>query len=348
MIETQELELAVSAHKTVNDVMNVKPGETLLITIDSKADFRLAAAMARAGECAGAKTMIAYHSTPPAYGKAGEAWYPDSLVGAIERAEAWIELNHQWIYCSSVWERVMAKGTKIRYFHLGKMDPDSIWRCLGALDLKSLKEFMTTVVNMTQAAREMKITSQAGTNVSFKNAGRRVTNECGDASAPGVHFMLGQIGWAPLEESIEGDIVFDGSFSGGGPMDLGILRHPIKFVIEKGRIVGIEGKEEAKRVKEWLAGLNDERMYSLAHTCYGFNPGAQLTGECTEDERIWGCTQWGFGYQAELFEGALGDAPTHGDGICLNSSVWLDGTQILDEGKVIEPKLVDLAAKLGK
>ena len=131
-------------------------------------------------------------------------------------------------------------------------------------------------------------------------------------------------------------------------MDLGILRSPIKYVVERGKIVDIVGKEEAKRVREWLASLNDERMYNLVHTCYGFNPGARLTGKCTEDERIWGCTQWGFGYQAAVFGGSLGDAVSHGDGVCLNSSVWLDGTQILDEGKVVDPRLAQLAKKLGK
>ncbi len=25
--------------------------------------------------------------------------------------------------------------------------------------------------------------------------------------------------------------------------------------------------------------------------CYGFSPGAQLTGLCTEDERVWGATE---------------------------------------------------------
>ena len=131
-------------------------------------------------------------------------------------------------------------------------------------------------------------------------------------------------------------------------MDLGILRSPIKYVVERGKIVDIVGQEEANRVREWLASLNDKRMYHLAHTCYGFNPGAKLTGKCTEDERIWGCTQWGFGYQAAIFEGSFDDAVSHGDGVCLNSSVWLDGVQILDEGKVIEPKLARLAKKLGK
>jgi len=348
VIQTLELELAVSAHKTINDILRIQPDETLLVTIDSAADFRLATAMARAGECAGAKTMIAYHSTAPAYGKAGEWRLPDCLSGAIERTDVWIELNEVWLYCNTAWEKALGKGTKMRYFHLGKMDPESLWRCLGALDLSALRQFMTAVADMTRDADEMRITNPAGTNVTFRNAGRAVTNESGDASTPGVHFMLGQIGWAPLEESVEGKIVFDGSFHGGGTMDLGILRHPISYVVERGKIVDIVGEQEAKRVREWLAGLNDERMYNLVHTCYGFNPGAKLTGKCTEDERIWGCTQWGFGYQAEAFGGSLGDAVSHGDGVCLNSSVWLDGTQILDEGKVVDPGLAQLAKRLGK
>jgi len=343
-----ELELAALASKTINQILRVQPDETLLITIDSQADFRLALAMARAAESAGAKTMIAYHTTPPAYGKAGESRLPDCLGGAIERTDVWIELNELWLYCNTWWEKAMAEGTKTRYFHLGKMDPASLWRCLGAVDLDALRPFMSAVAERTRAAQTLRITNPAGTDVSFRNAGRPVTNESGDASSPGVHFMLGQIGWAPLEESIEGVIVFDGSFHGGGDMDLGILRSPITFMVERGRIVKIEGGDEAARVREWLAGLDDERMYHLAHTCYGFNPGAQLTGKCTEDERIWGCTQWGFGYQAEVFGGALGDAVSHGDGVCLRSSVWLDGTQLLEDGRVVDQQLIPLARELGK
>jgi leucyl aminopeptidase (aminopeptidase T) len=193
----------------------------------------------------------------------------------------------------------------------------------------------------------MRVTNPAGTDVSVTNVGRHVTNES-SASTPGPHFLLGQIGWAPQEETINGDIVFDGSFSGGGPADLGVLANPIKLVVEKGRIVGIEGREEAKFLKEWLAGLGDDRMYNMAHICYGFNPGARLSGVCTEDERVWGSTEWGFGYQGPFFEGAFGDAVTHCDGICLNSSVWLDGRQILDEGKIVDKTLAELAKPLGK
>ena len=88
-------------------------------------------------------------------------------------------------------------------------------------------------------------------------------------------------------------------------------------------------------------------MFRLAHVCYGFNPGAKLTGDILEDERIWGATEWGLGYQSA--EDCPPDgipAVSHCDGICLNSSVWLDGKQVLDEGKVVDPELKVLADKL--
>jgi hypothetical protein len=42
------------------------------------------------------------------------------------------------------------------------------------------------------------------------------------------------------------------------------------------------------------------------------------------------------------------DAPSHSDGISLNTSVWLDGKQIWDKGSAAEPELAKMAKKLGK
>jgi 2,5-dihydroxypyridine 5,6-dioxygenase len=201
---------------------------------------------------------------------------------------------------------------------------------------------------MTGAAKRMRITTPAGTDISFENVpGRPVTNE-GWAKEPGPHFLLGQIGWAPLEESINGKIVFDGSFSGGGEAELGILRHPVAFHVKNGRWNDITGEEEAAFLRGWFDRLGDDRMRNIAHVCYGFNPGARLSGLCTEDERVWGSTEWGFGYQGPFFQGTAGPAVTHVDGICMNSSVWMDDEQILDKGKLLHPTLGALAQKMGK
>jgi leucyl aminopeptidase (aminopeptidase T) len=94
--------------------------------------------------------------------------------------------------------------------------------------------------------------------------------------------------------------------------------------------------------------LDTMESNNLAHVCYSFNPGAVLSGLCTEDERVWGSTECGFGYQGPMSRGALPEAVSHAAGICMNSSVWVDDVQLLDHGKVVHPELVPLAQAMGK
>lgn len=348
MPTTLDLEVAVAAYKVVKDLTGLKKGESLLITIDSMGFWRLAEETAKAAEALGAKVMVAYHTTPPGYGKVGDPYLPDSLKAAIPETDVWVEYNNQWLLYSTPWEKALTNPKRVRYLFLGGLNEEQFVRCVGKVDLDLQREFQTTLVDLTRNGKKMRITNSAGTDVSFENViGRPVTNE-GWALEPGAHFLLGQIGWAPLEESVNGAIAFDGSFSGGGKADLGVLKEPVLFHVENGVCQDITGGAEACFLKGWFERLKDPFMYHAAHVCYGFNPGAKLSGLCTEDERVWGSTEWGFGYQGPFFKAKGINAISHVDGICLNSSVWIDGQQVMDEGRLVHPKLADLASKMGK
>jgi len=347
MARTLEFELGKAAYVVVVEMCRVKKGETVLITIDSVMDFKIAEEIAKVAHAVGGKVMVAWHTTPKGYGAVAEDQLPDSLAVSIPECDVWIELNDQWLLYNSAWDIAMNNG-RTRYLFLGGMDAKRIVRCIANLDMDLQEKFQNKVVELTKKAKKMRITNPAGTDISFDNADRPITNEL-RADTPGPHFLVGQIGWAPVEETINGKIVFDGSFSGGGKADLGILKHPIEFVVEKGVVTEINGKEEAKVVENWLKELNDPGMYKMAHVCYGFNPGAVLTGLCTEDERVWASTEWGIGHQGPMFEGALTEpACSHADGICLNSTVWVDDEMIIEEGKVVHPELVEIAKAMGK
>jgi len=346
---TQDLELAVTAYKIVRDLCAVKKGETLLITIDSAGYWPVAEETAKAGEALGAKVMVAWHTTPPGYGRAGDPYLPDCLHAAIPNTDVWVEYNYQWLLYGRAWEEALGVPKRVRYLFLGGLSIDQIIRTVGKVDLTLQEEFQNTLVEMTAKARKMRITTPAGTDVTFENVpGRPINSEGWTTKAGVITFLLGQIGWAPKEDSINGTIVFDGSFSGGGEAEIGKLREPIYLSIEKGRIKNISGGAEADFVKGWIERLGDPKMYDIAHVCYGFNPGARLSGLCTEDERVWGSTEWGFGNQGPNYHGTRGAAVTHFDGTCLNSSVWLDDEQIMDCGKLLHPKLADLAHRMGK
>jgi 2,5-dihydroxypyridine 5,6-dioxygenase len=146
-------------------------------------------------------------------------------------------------------------------------------------------------------------------------------------------------------QMINGVIVFDGSIV---PPIKGLLKEPVRLLIQNGNVEKIEGGKEAVDYETWLRNFNHPRMLKLAHVCYGFNPGARLSGNILEDERVWGSTEWGLGQVGSMSIPGGISAPSHTDGICLDSSVWLDGNQILDRGKVVDPELITLAAKLGK
>ena len=343
-----ELELAKATDILVRELLKLKSGESLLITLDTKSDWRAAVATARAAQAVDAKVAVMWHTAPPGYGKAADPYLPDPLKAAVLNCDVWVEFNYEWLLYSGPWEKAMKTG-RVRYLCLVGMDAPMMVRCIGKVNWSALREFQTRISDMTHKARRMRITTPAGTDVNFENDTKRpVCNELGYADTPGPHFLGGQIGWAPIEESIKDTIVFDGSFSGGGEADLGILKEPIKLTIKKGKIVKVEGGREAKFVEAWLANFNDLNMYNLAHVCYGFNPGAKLTGVCLEDERVWGSTEWGLGHQGAHLKGKAGPASSHADGICLNSSVWLDDVQVLREGKIVHLELLDLAKKLGK
>jgi 2,5-dihydroxypyridine 5,6-dioxygenase len=342
-----DLELFKAAYITVKEILRVKAGENLLITIDSISDFRVAEEMAKAGEALGAKVMVAWHTTPKGYGQATDPYLPAPLVAACPEADAWIELNNQWLLYGTSWQRAVTNG-RTRNLMLGGLSTEQLIRCIGEVDIDAQIAFQEKVVEISKNARRMTMTNKAGTDIEFENdPSRPFANEL-LADTPGGHFLTGQIGWAPKEETINGTLAFNGAISGGGEADIGIVSEPVIYEVEKGRIKEIRGGKEAGIIKRWFEKLNDPGMYLAAHVCYGFNPNAKLGYTTTEDERVWGCTEWGFGYQGPMYSGGEPRvAASHIDGVCLDTSVVCDGVPVTEDGQVVHPELVDLARACG-
>jgi len=345
-----EMELSLAAHKLLHDQIKIKKGESVLITIDSEADFKVAEEIAKMANALEAKVMVAWHSTPIGYGEVTMPYLPEPLIECVDKTDIWIELNKQWLLYSPIWTKAVTNG-RTRQIMLGGLTIEQLCRCIGKVDIKVQKEFQDKVCELTLKSKKVRIETEAGTYIEFENDFiKKTINSEIIYDTPGAHFLLGQIGWSPKEESISGKIVFDGAVSGGGEAELGILKDKITFLIEAGRIVRIEGKEEANIIERWFESLGDSNMYNVAHVCYGFNPFAKLEGTMTEDERIWGSTEWGFGHQSPGFnrDGIGREAVSHFDGTCLNSTVYLDDEKTMDNGILVNEELKVLAKLLGK
>ncbi|MEM1857986.1 MAG: hypothetical protein QW300_02130 [Desulfurococcaceae archaeon] len=343
-----EWEMYHAAKVLINDIFKVKPGESVVITADTMSDERVVEAVAGAAHDVGAKVVTVWmQASPYGVGKQTDPVLPVEGLGALlSKVDVWIEFNYQWLLYSTVFELAFKENKKLRYMCMVGMGVDQMVRLIGRVNIPVLQKFQDLLVEMTRKAKRVRITNPAGTDVTFINDPTRpIINEKGDASVPGMHMVPGQIGWSPVFESINGVIVFDGIIN--PPFDQP-LREPVKLYVEKGVVVKIEGGSEARVFESWLKSFNHPQMFKLAHVCYGVNPGAKLTGNIVEAERIWGATEWGLGYVGPMLTGGEPiPAPSHTDGITLNSSVWLDDVLILKDGRFVEPRLAELQKRLG-
>jgi len=341
-----DLELAKAAQTLVRDMIKVKPKENILIYADTESDWRTVEETSRAVYNEGGKVAIMRYPAPRGVGEAADPDLPKPLGAAMANCDIMIEFANKYLLYSTPWKKAM-ETQRVRYLCLSGMTAEMMVRCIGHVDIPSLTSFQEKIAELTGKARRMKITTPAGMNVEFENESRRpVISEGIVTEKPGEYMLIGQVDWAPIEETINGVIVFDGSV--WPPDELGLLANPILLEVRKGKVEEVKGGREAKTFEKWLASFQDPAMYNVAHISYGCNPGAKLSGYIVEDERVWGSVEWGLGYQAESFYGKAGPAKSHTDGICLNASIWMDGKQISDEGRFIHPGLSGLAKKLGK
>lgn len=335
-------ELQIAADKLVREIFGVKPGETVVLTADYGSNENVLRAVSDSVREADAQVMVITVPTPRSVGKAADPDLPiEPLTAALCACDVWIEFNHQWLLYSTPFERASSENKKLRYMCLVDFDEDLMIRTIGHVETPKLQVFMRKVAELTRSAKTMRVTTPAGCDVSFEiDPVHYVACDCGDATFPAVHMLTGQINVVPRFGSIQGTIVFDGSVTppfGHAPAT------PIRLTVKDGVIQKVEGGEEAAIYDKYLRDFDDPGMLKMAHIAYGFNPGAKLTGNIVEDERVWGSTEWGIGYVSNVDAPPCGqDAVSHTDGICLNSSVWLDGVQIMDEGKIVLPELAAL------
>lgn len=327
-------EVSKAALKLVKDVMLVKEGETVVITADTSTDRRVVEAIARAANAFGGKPVVVYY--PTTYKSFEEP--PKPVASAVEYADVWIELAYYCVMHSPCFQKALANGA--RYTCLTGMDVTMLVNTIGKIDYNLVVEFGEYLTQLVQDSNEVIIEDENGTNLHAYNQGRKVKHSGQLATKKGYPIMLaGQVSWCPVEETINGTIVFDAAAF--PPSELGILNNNIVLTLEKGIVTKIEGGDDAKTFESWLKGFNDPNMFRLAHYSLGFNPGViKATGRIVEDERIFGCIEFGIGSQGESLMGAFWDAAAHTDGVVSKPTIKLDGKLLEKNGVYVDPEAV--------
>ncbi|WP_123803365.1 hypothetical protein [Flavivirga aquatica] len=336
--------LALDFSKTlIEEMFQVKKGETVAITVDLGSKRYIVEALAKATQDIGGLPLLMWIPKAKKDSQAGmKDWPSEALTAALCKADVWIEANSVVLLYSDIWETAMRDNKNLRYLIIADSSIGSLHRVFTGFDVQSLKLLLSKVIEMVKVSKTVRITSENGTDVSYDiDLNYAFDFDDGDFSIPKFGTAPGFVNIVPKLNSMNGIIVFDH------------LQHTnntskVKFVVKNSNIVDISGGEDANKFKTYISSFEDENMYKISHNMLGFNPKVrELTHELVEDERIWGGVDFGFGYTSPMDMPPLGQiAKSHFDGIVSNTSIYFDAIKITDNGHVCHKDLRPLADKL--
>ena len=182
------------------------------------------------------------------------------------------------------------------------------------------------------ANKTIRIETDLGTDIGFSLQGRKIEVDTGDITKPGIfgNIPAGEIFTAPVEDTINGKIVIDGSIGG-----LGKLKHPFYIELESGKIKDIQPiREKDELVDKFkdICELDVPATKTVGEFGIGLNPGAKIIGTILMDEKVEGTVHFAFGDSYGLGKSS---SKFHTDLLIKNPSIFVDDKCIMEKGKFI-------------
>ena len=192
-------------------------------------------------------------------------------------------------------------------------------------------------------ARQMRVTSEAGTNLTVDLAGAFTAGSTGVTAGPGsiAHWPGGLVIAFPAANSVNGRLVM-----AAGDMNLTfnrIVESPIELTIVDDHITEVGGGGvDAQLFRSYLASFGDRASYATSHVGWGMNEAARWeTVELYDRRETWGtearAVAGNFLYSTGANEVAGRFTAGHFDLPMRHCTVELDGTPVVVRGQLVPP-----------
>jgi len=315
----------------VRKMGQVKPGESLLILADTRTDMEIAEACLIAGINAKADAQML---VIPWMALSDTRELNRVTIGAIRESDVIVGLCETMFIATETTTAARKNGTRIAATFVSGMEDFAIDGIVN-VDYDKMIASANKAIKLWENADICRVTSTAGTDISFGMKGRPALLGDGMATVPGeADFFPGvSIANAPIEETINGTIVIDGNIPPGR-----LVNEPVTCRIEKGVIVEITGGVDANSLKDEFDKTQDPIAKHICHFTLGLNPQAKTTGHLHQDEHVLGAVTFGSGSQDPDFKGNVPPSKVHFDVVLPSSTIYLDGV-IMCENNRLNPEL---------
>lgn len=313
--------LAHAARVVLADCLGAKRGESVLVVVDEPLRSIGEALLAQAREL---QTEAVLMEMLPRKSSGEEP--PVMVAQAMLKADAIVLATSKSL--SHTRARREANDAGARVASMPSITEEAMVRTLQGVN-EELVRRAERYAGQLNDAREVRIITPAGTDLTFSIEGRPATADGGLLSVPGSFGNLpaGEAFVAPVEGTAQGVLVIDGSMAG-----IGLIEEPIRIQVENGSAVGISGGKEAAQL-EALVNPHGPAARNIAELGIGLNEFAKITGLVLEDEKALGTIHIALGDNSTF--GGTVEVASHLDGVVLKPTVWLDGQVIIEQGKLL-------------
>jgi 2,5-dihydroxypyridine 5,6-dioxygenase len=323
----------------------VKSGEVVVVLSGGNDHPEYAQTFMLAAQSLGATT---FHVNVPKYGQMKVAGVQGrhALAGnrpAIEMLkQADMVIDLLGLLFSAEQAEIQAAGARI----LRVMEPFHILKQMFPTeDLRRRTELSRELLI---AAKSMRITSPAGTDIRYGLTQYPVISEYGYTCEPGRwdHWPSGFAFTQGTDGDVEGTVVL-------APGDIlcafkRYIQSSVKLTVKRGYITDIAGEgTDALLIKNYIDSFKDPRGYAISHIGWGSNEKAKwhhiaATGRLAAEHvmnslSFYGNVLFSTGPNTEL--GGTNDTPCHLDIPMHGCSLWLDDMHILDRGNFVRQDL---------
>jgi leucyl aminopeptidase (aminopeptidase T) len=313
--DVDDAALADAAETAVGQCLNLASDESLLVVADDGRE-RIGDALYEAARAVtDAASVIRY---PPG-GQHGEE-PPAPVPAAMRGVDAFLAPTTKSL--SHTRARSRASEAGVRGATLPGITEEVMVAGLDA-DYEAIARHCRDVLEQVGDAEEVRVTTEAGTDVTFRPGDRDWLSDTGLVHDEGSFSNLpaGEVFVSP--ESADGTYVVDGTMMPHGLLDAG---QELTFEVEDGQVTRISDDDVREQVETAAEEVGDA-AYNLAELGIGTNVGVrELVGSVLLDEKAAGTVHIAIGDDASI--GGDVNAPLHLDGIVREPTVYADGAEV--------------------
>lgn len=316
--------LVSSVRKMVDDLAGVKAGETVLVVTDSGRDSQIAETVAFVSAQNEAEVVLATVRVDRS------APCPSLINSALKAADVVFDLTSDArIFGSKGRFAACARGT--RYMWVPQVTYDMLTIGGMTANFHEQKLVVEKVSKRFAAAKCATMSTPAGTNISCEIGGSHINEFHGFCLNPGDVSMAPVIetNVLPIKGTANGILVVD---LGIIYSPVGIVKEPVTLTVKRGKVVQIQGENEAQELKTILEKAGDPNVYLVCEFAIGLNPKVRLTGDLAS-VTLYGTAHFAIGLNVQL--GGEIEAPLHFNLQVRQPTIRLDNELIMENGQLL-------------